>query len=59
MRRALIRFAADIQGSAVVEYGVIMAGTTLAILMAVFSFTEELQRIYESIIAGIVLLSSF
>jgi Flp pilus assembly pilin Flp len=59
MRFVLIRFTACERGSAVVEYGVIMAGTTLALLFAVLSFTEELQRIYESILAGLALISGF
>jgi Flp pilus assembly pilin Flp len=58
MRRALIRFTADAKGSAAIEYSLIAAGLALGVLMAVLSFSDQLQGIYAGIEAGVASLSS-
>ena len=57
MRRAFDRFAANADGSAAIEYSVIVAGIALGVLMAVLSFADELHAIYASIEAGVASLS--
>ncbi len=58
MRRALIRFTADAKGAAAIEYSLIAAGLALGVLMAVLSFSDQLQGIYAGIEAGVASLSS-
>ena len=57
MRRAYVRFAANADGSAAIEYSVIVAGIALGVLMAVLSFVDELHAIYATIEAGVASLS--
>jgi Flp pilus assembly pilin Flp len=57
MRRAFNRFAANAEGSAAIEYSLIVAGIALGMLMALLSFSDQLQGIYAGIEAGVASLS--
>ncbi len=62
MRRQMIRFAADQNGAAAIEYGLIVAGIALAFLAAFLPFGQQLRIIADSVVAGvadIVALTSF
>jgi Flp pilus assembly pilin Flp len=59
MRRVIARFAADEQGSAAIEYSLILASIALGILAVLLSFGGELQQIYAGIAAGLNTLSDF
>jgi pilus assembly protein Flp/PilA len=61
MRREFIRFIANDQGAAALEYGLIAAGIALAFLAAFIPFGEQLRTIADAVTAGlaeIVALSS-
>ena len=58
MRQARVNFAANTDGSAAIEYSLIVAGIALGVLMAVLSFSDELQNVYAGIEAGVASLSS-
>jgi Flp pilus assembly pilin Flp len=53
MRRGIIRFAANDDGAAALEYSLIVAGIALAFLAAFFPFAEQLREIAETIRAGV------
>jgi Flp pilus assembly pilin Flp len=58
MRRAIARFAADSEGSAAIEYSLIVGCVALGILAALTSFSGLLQQIYADIASGVAALSS-
>jgi len=58
MRKAMLRFAANNEGSTAIEYGLIVAGIALAVLVTVLAYSEELQITYDGIAAGIASISS-
>jgi Flp pilus assembly pilin Flp len=58
MRRAITRFAADREGSAAMEYSLIVGCVALGILAALMSFSGALQQIYADIAAGVAALSA-
>jgi pilus assembly protein Flp/PilA len=61
MRREFMRFIANDQGAAALEYGLIAAGIALAFLAAFIPFGGELRTIADTVTAGlaeIVALSS-
>ena len=53
MRRGIIRFAANDDGAAALEYSLIVAGIALAFIAVFFPFAQQLQEIAETIRAGI------
>ena len=62
MRRQMIRFAANRDGAAAIEYSLIVAGIALAFFAALLPYGGQLRVIADSIVAGvadIVALTSF
>ena len=53
MRRGIIRFAANDDGAAALEYSLIVAGITLAFLAVFLPFGQQLRLIADTITAGI------
>ena len=58
MRRHILRFPSNAQGTATIEYSLIAAGLALGVLMAVLSYSEQLQDIFAAIQAGVASLST-
>ena len=50
-RAPLAKFGKDQQGATAIEYGLIGAGISIAILAAVFSIGNELSGLFESVAA--------
>lgn len=57
MRRVIARFATDREGSAAIEYSLVIACIALGILAALLSLGSELQQIYAGIMSGLASLS--
>jgi Flp pilus assembly pilin Flp len=57
MRRVIARFAAGREGSAAIEYSLIVGCVALGILAALMSLSSELQQIYADIASGLASLS--
>lgn len=53
MRKAIIRFAADTDGSAAIEYSLLAGALALALIGAIVSYTETLASLYQTIISGV------
>ena len=58
MHRVIARFAAGREGSAAIEYSLIVGCLALGILAALMSFSSELQQIFEGIASGVASLSA-
>jgi Flp pilus assembly pilin Flp len=58
MRRVIARFAADREGSAAIEYSLIVGCVALGILAALMSFSGALLQIYADIASGVASLSA-
>lgn len=53
MRKAIIHFWADTNGSAAIEYSLLAGALALGLIAAIVSFTETLSGLYQTIISGI------
>ncbi len=53
--RALRAFAANESGVTFVEYGIIVAGISVAVIVAVFLIGDDLVAVYEAVEAKIVI----
>lgn len=53
--RALRAFAADASGVSFVEYGIIVAGVSVSIIIAVFLIGDDLVAVFEAVEAKIVI----
>jgi Flp pilus assembly pilin Flp len=59
MRRHLVSFAANADGSAALEYGLIAAGIAIAFLAAFVPFGGEMGELADVVRAGITTIRAF
>jgi Flp pilus assembly pilin Flp len=52
MRREIIYFWTNTDGSAAIEYSVLAGALALALIAAIVSLTETLNALYQTIITG-------
>lgn len=52
MRKGIIYFWTSTDGSAAIEYSVLVGALALALIAAIVSLTETLNALYQTIIAG-------
>lgn len=59
MRKAITTFIGDKKGSAALEYSLLTAALAIGILSAISSLGDTLSSIYQTIISGLMTISSF
>jgi Flp pilus assembly pilin Flp len=59
MRRHLVSFAANAEGSAALEYGLISAGIAIAFLAAFMPFGGEMAELADIVRGGIAAIRAF
>jgi Flp pilus assembly pilin Flp len=53
MRKAIIHFWANTDGSAAIEYSLLAGALALGLIAAIVSLTETLNALYQTVISGL------
>jgi Flp pilus assembly pilin Flp len=57
MRKAAANFPTDCQGSALIEYSLVVCAIAMTLLSAITALGDELSQTYQAIITGLALIS--